>query len=428
MLDINLIREQPDLVRKSMRDRQMDDSVVDTILALDENRRHLLTRVEQLKAERNSASKEIGKLKDGADRQSRIEAMRSLGDDIAALDSQVAAVDADLLAATATVPNIPDPRTPLGAGDDDDVLLTTVGEPRKFDFTPLPHWDLGPALGIIDFERGTKITGSRFYVLNGLGAQLQRALIAFMLDLHGRQGYQERYLPFMVKTETVFGAGQLPKFADNLYKDFEEDLYMVPTAEVPLTGLHMDEILEEGSLPRRYMAYTPCFRREKMSAGRDVRGIKRGHQFDKVEMYIFCKPEESDEWLERMLADATETCASLGLTYRVKQLCTGSIGFGAAITYDVEVWAPGCKEWLEVSSVSNVRDFQARRANVKYRTAEKGKSRFVHTLNGSGLGLPRTLIAVVENYQQQDGSIVVPEVLRPWMAGAELITADSRPA
>ena len=198
------------------------------------------------------------------------------------------------------------------------MLLKTVGEPRKFDFKPLPHWDLGPALGIIDFERGTKITGSRFYVLNGPGAQLQRALIAFMLDLHGRQGYQERYLPFMVKTETVFGAGQLPKFADNLYKDHEEDLYMVPTAEVPLTGLHMDEILEEASLPRRYMAYTPCFRREKMSAGRDVRGIKRGHQFDKVEMYIFCKPEESDEWLERMLADATETCAALGLTYRVK--------------------------------------------------------------------------------------------------------------
>lgn len=423
MLDIALIREQPDLVRKSMRERQVDSDVVDAILALDGKRRQLLTQVEGLKAERNAASKEIGTLKDGADRQARIEAMRKLGDDITDLDQQVAAVDTELGAATATIPNIPDPRTPVGAGDDDDVLLKTVGEPRQFSFKPLPHWDLGPALGIIDFERGTKITGSRFYVLNGPGAQLQRALIAFMLDLHARQGYEERYLPFMVKTATVFGAGQLPKFADNLYKDHEEDLYMVPTAEVPLTGLHMDEILDGASLPRRYMAYTPCFRREKMSAGRDVRGIKRGHQFDKVEMYIFCKPEESDAWLERMLADATETCTALGLPYRVKQLCTGSIGFGAAITYDLEVWAPGCAEWLEVSSVSNVRDFQARRANVKYRTADKGKSRLVHTLNGSGLGLPRTLIAVMENYQQADGSIVVPEVLRPWMGGLQVITA-----
>jgi seryl-tRNA synthetase len=423
MLDITIIREQPELVRKSLRDRQMDSAVVDSILGLDEQRRSLLTRVEKLKADRNAVSKEIGQLKDGAARQEKIDAMRRVGDDISALDQQVADVDSQLLAAAATVPNIPDPRTPLGAGDDDDILLNTVGDPKKFDFTPKPHWDLGPALGIIDFERGTRITGSRFYVLNGPGAQLQRALIAFMLDLHGRQGYLERYLPFMVRTETVFGAGQLPKFADNLYKDHEEDLYLVPTAEVPLTGLHMDEILDEASLPRRYMAYTPCFRREKMSAGRDVRGIKRGHQFDKVEMYIFCKPEESDEWLEKMRQHAEETCAALGLAYRVKQLCTGSIGFQAAITYDIEVWAPGCGEWLEVSSISNVRDFQARRANIKYRMAEKGKTRFPHTLNGSGLGLPRTLIAVMENYQQADGSIVVPEVLRPWMAGLDVIRA-----
>lgn len=423
MLELNLIREQPDVVRKSMRDRQMDPAVVDSILQLDQDRRHLLTQVEQLKAGRNTASREIGKLQDGPDRQQKIDAMRAVGDEIARLDQQVAAVDAQLNAAAATVPNLPDARTPLGAGDDDDVLLKTVGEPRTFDFTPRAHWDLGPALGIIDFERGTKIAGTRFYVLNGPGARLQRALIAFMLDLHGRQGYDERYLPFLVKTETVFGAGQLPKFADNLYKDHEEDLYLVPTAEVPLTGLHMDEILDEDSLPRRYMAYTPCFRREKMSAGRDVRGIKRGHQFDKVEMYIFCRPEESDDWLEKMREHAEETCSALGLAYRVKQLCTGNIGFGAAITYDVEVWAPGCGEWLEVSSISNVRDFQARRANVKYRTAEKGRARFVHTLNGSGLGLPRTLIAVMENYQQADGSIVVPEALKPWMGGLDVIRA-----
>src|SRR5512139_1868802 len=258
-------------------------------------------------------------MKDAADRQAKIEAMRLVGDRISALDQQVEAVESQLTALTATLPNIPDPRTPIGKDDSENVVLRTIGEPRKFDFTPKAHWDLGPALGIIDFERGTKITGSRFYVLNGAGARLQRALIAFMLDLHTRQGYAERYLPFMVRTATVFGSGQLPKFADNLYKDHEEDLYLVPTAEVPLTGLHMDEILDERSLPLRYMAYTPCFRREKMSAGRDVRGIKRGHQFDKVEMYIFSRPEESDEWLDRMLADATETCAALGLTYRVKQ-------------------------------------------------------------------------------------------------------------
>jgi seryl-tRNA synthetase len=301
------------------------------------------------------------------------------------------------------------------------VVLRTSGQPRKFDFTPKPHWDLGSALGIIDFERGTKLTGSRFYVLSGPGARLQRALIAWMLDLHIRQGYVEQYLPFMVKTPTVYGAGQLPKFADNLYRDFEEDLYFVPTAEVPLTGLHMDEILSAETLPRFYTAYTPCFRREKMSAGRDVRGIKRGHQFDKVEMYIYCEPEDSEAMHQKMLGDAEQTCAELGIPYRVKQLCTGDLGFGATMTYDLELWAPGCDEWLEVSSISNDSDFQSRRANIKYRPAEGGKARLPHTLNGSGLGLPRTLIAVMENYQQADGSIVVPEVLRPWMGGVDII-------
>ena len=421
MLDINLIREQPDLVRTALKVRQMDSAAVDSILQFDEKRRALLTQVESMKAERNAVSKEIGKMKDATARQSRIEAMRLLGDQIGGLDHQLEELDAQLKALTAALPNIPDARTPVGKDDSENVVLRTMGEPRKFDFPAQPHWDLGPALGIIDFERGTKITGSRFYVLSGAGARLQRALIAFMLDLHIRQGYTEKYLPFMVKTETVFAAGQLPKFADNLYKDHEEDLYFVPTAEVPLTGLHMDEILDEASLPLRYTAYTPCFRREKMSAGRDVRGIKRGHQFDKVEMYVYCKPDESDAWLEKMLADAEATCTALGLTHRVKQLCTGDIGFSAAITYDVEVWAPGCAEWLEVSSVSNCRDFQARRAGIKYRQAEGGKTRLVHTLNGSGLGLPRTLIAVMENNQQPDGSLVVPEVLRPWMGGVDVI-------
>lgn len=421
MLDLNLIRETPDLVRTALKNRQMDVSPVDNILRLDEKRRSLLTQVEGLKAERNAVSKEIGRTKDAAEREKKIAAMREVGDKITALDKDVAEVEAELHAVTAAIPNIPDERTPIGASEDDNVVLRTVGQLPEFNFEPKPHWELGPALGILDFERGTKITGSRFYVLNGPGARLQRALIAFMLDLHIRQGYREQYLPFMVKTATVFGAGQLPKFADNLYKDHEEDLYFVPTAEVPLTGLHMDEILDEAQLPLFYTAYTPCFRREKMSAGRDVRGIKRGHQFDKVEMYMYAKPEDSDTLLEKMREDAEETCAALGFTYRVKQLCTGDIGFGSAITYDLEVWAAGCNEWLEVSSVSNVRDFQARRANIKYRPADGGKARFLHTLNGSGLGLPRTLIAILENNQQADGSVVVPEVLRPWMGGVEII-------
>lgn len=421
MLDINLIRETPDVVRKAMQDRQMDPSPVDSILQLDEKRRGLLSEVEKLKAERNAVSKEIGRMKDPAEREAKVAAMRVVGDQIAALDKELAEVESSLSGLTATLPNIPDPRTPYGVDDSENIVIKTIGQPRQFDFTPKPHWDLGPALGIIDFERGTKLTGSRFYVLSGAGARLQRALIAWMLDLHTRQGYREQYLPFMVKTATVFGAGQLPKFADNLYRDHEEDYYFVPTAEVPLTGLHMDEILDEASLPRMYTAYTPCFRREKMSAGRDVRGIKRGHQFDKVEMYIYCKPEESEALHQKMLADAEQTCAQLGIPYRVKQLCTGDIGFGSTMTYDLELWAPGCDEWLEVSSVSNVTDFQSRRANIKYRPAEGGKIKLLHTLNGSGLGLPRTLIAVMENYQQADGSIVVPDVLRPWMGGVDII-------
>jgi len=420
MLDINLIREKPDLVRKALRDRQLDASPVDSILKLDESRRAILNEVEALKAERNAVSKEIGQIKDASTRQVKIEAMRLVGDKISALDEELRKVEEDLQAVAAAIPNIPDPRTPIGK--DENVVLKSVGQIPEYDFESKPHWELGPLLGILDFEQGVKITGSRFYVLSGAGARLQRALIAWMLDLHARQGYTEKYLPFMVKAATLFGAGQLPKFADNLYHDTEEDLWLVPTAEVPLTGLHMDEILDEAALPLFYTAYTPCFRREKMSAGRDVRGIKRGHQFDKVEMYIYCRLEESDIMLEKMRADAEQTCAELGLTYRLKQLCTGDLGFGSAITYDIEVWSPGCNEWLEVSSVSNVGDFQARRANIKYRPADGGKTRFLHTLNGSGLGLPRTLIAVMENYQRADGSIVVPEVLRPWMGGVSVIS------
>ncbi|RCK72396.1 MAG: Seryl-tRNA synthetase [Anaerolineae bacterium] len=425
MIDLNLLREQPEVVREAMRNRQLDPAPVEDVLRLDAQRRSLIQEVEVLKAERNAASKEIGKIKDQKEREARIQAMREVGDRIARLDENLRQVEDQLQDVLATIPNLPDPRTPLGRDENDNVVLRTVGVLPEFDFEPLPHWDLGVKLGILNFDQGIKITGSRFYVLSGLGARLQRALIAFMLDLHARQGYLEKYPPFMVKGQTLFGAGQLPKFAENLYHDHEEDLWMVPTAEVPLTGLHMDEILEENTLPRRYTAYTPCFRREKMSAGRDVRGIKRGHQFDKVEMYIFCKPEESDRELEKMRQDAEETCALLGLPYRVKQLCTGDLGFGAAITYDIEVWAAGCGEWLEVSSVSNVTDFQARRANIKYRPADGGKARFLHTLNGSGLGLPRTLIAVMENNQQADGSITIPEVLRPWMGNVTVIRGET---
>ena len=421
MIDINLIREQPELVRQSMQARQMDASPVDQILSLDERRRALIQEVETLKAKRNIVSKEIGNMRDATQRQNKIDEMRLVGDEIKRLDDELRGLEERFSELLSLIPNIPDPRTPPGKDEADNVVIYTSGEIPQYDFQPVPHWDLGPALGIIDFEQGVKITGSRFYVLNGAGARLQRALIAWMLDLHIRQGYQEKYTPFMVKGQTLYAAGQLPKFYDNLYKDHEEDLWMVPTAEVPLTGLHMEEILEESVLPLHYVAYTPCFRREKMSAGRDVRGIKRGHQFDKVEMYKFCLPEESSEELEKMRQNAEQTCQELGLIYRVKQLCTGDLGFGSSITYDIEAWAPGCGEWLEVSSLSNVTDFQARRANIKYRPAEGGRPRFVHTLNGSGLGLPRTLISVLETYQNADGSVSVPEVLKPWMGGIERI-------
>jgi len=330
-------------------------------------------------------------------------------------------VEASLEAAVSVLPNIQDGRVPVGKDDHDNVVLQTVGTARQFDFTPQAHWDLGPKLGILDFERGVKISGSRFSILSGAGARLQRALIAWMLDLHIRQGYTEKYTPFMVKSDTLFAAGQLPKFAENLYHDAEEDYWMVPTAEVPLTGLHMGEILDELSLPMHYTAYTPCFRREKMSAGRDVRGIKRVHQFDKVEMYTYCLPENSEAEHDKMMRDAVQTVEELGLTYRILLQCTGDLSFASQLTYDIEVWAPGVGEWLEVSSVSNVGEFQSRRANIKYRPADGGKARFLHTLNGSGLGMPRTFIAVLENYQQADGSVVVPEVLRPWMGGIELI-------
>jgi seryl-tRNA synthetase len=423
MIDIKTIRENPELLKDGLKRRQMETDVVDTLARLDEQRRVLLTQAEELKAERNKVSEEISTSRDKTEREVKIASMRGVGAQIEELDAKVKAVEEELDGLIATVPNNPDASVPLGKDESENQVVRVVGEKPEYAFQPLPHWELGPQLGIIDFDQGVKITGSRFYVLNGAGARLQRALIAWMLDLHGRQGYKEKYPPFMVKGETLFASGQLPKFADNLYKDHEEDLWMVPTAEVPLTGIHMNDFIDAEKLPLRYTAYTPCFRREKMSAGRDVRGIKRGHQFDKVEMYTYCKPEDSMSELEKMLGDAEQTCKELGLTYRIVQLCTGDLGFNSAISFDVEVWAPGCDEWLEVSSVSNVTDFQARRANIKYKN-EDGYKDYVHTLNGSGLGMPRTLIAVMETYQQADGSIQVPEVLKPWMGGIEVITEE----
>ncbi|MFH0942196.1 MAG: serine--tRNA ligase, partial [Chloroflexota bacterium] len=295
------------------------------------------------------------------------------------------------------------------------------GEPKSFSFTPAPHWQLGEALDIIDFERGVKISGSRFYVLKGQGAKLQRALINFMLNLHTTEhGYHEIYPPFMVKRECLVGSGNLPKFSDNLYRDAIDDFWFIPTAEVPLTNLHRDEIIAPGVLPLRYVAYTACFRREKMSAGKDTRGIKRGHQFDKVEMYKFTEPQNSNEELEKMVNNAETVCQKLGLPYRVIALCTADLGFASTKSYDINVWAASSGEWLEVSSCSNCGDFQARRANIRYRPTSEEKPRFVHTLNGSGLALPRIMIAVLENYQQADGTVAIPEVLRPFM-GAEVI-------
>ena len=427
MLDINIIRETPDIVRKALQDRQIDPSPVDSILELDAKRRSLLAEAEALKAERNTVSKEISKMKDAAARQEKIDSMRSVGDRIASLDKEIAQVESDLSALTATLPNLPDPRTPYGKDDSENVVLRSVGQLPEFDFTPKPHWDLGPELGILDFERGTKLTGSRFYVLSGTGARLQRALIAWMLDLHTRQGYREQYLPFMVKTATVFGAGQLPKFADNLYKDHEEDYYFVPTAEVPLTGLHMDEILDEAKLPRFYTAYTPCFRREAGSYGKDTRGLIRLHQFNKVELVAFSAPDRSYEELERLTGHAESVLQSLGLPYRVVTLCTGDMGFSAAKTYDIEVWLPSQQQYREISSCSNFESFQARRAGIKYRPSggkKDAKTDFVHTLNGSGLAVGRTLVAILENYQQPDGSVLVPEALRPHIGGLDRIQRE----
>ncbi len=422
MLDIELLRNQPEVVREGLRKRNDDPALVDTVLALDTRRRELLQEVEALRGERNRVSKEIGRMKDPAERQTHIVAMREVGDKLTALEQSLRDLETEFYSKQMWLPNLPAESAPVGPDEDHNVVVRSWGELPTYDFEPLPHWDLGTAHDIIDFERGVRLAGSRFYVLKGAGARLQRAIIFWMLDVQTRQnGYTEFYLPFVCRREILEGAGQLPKFEDNLYRDVEDDLWLVPTAEVALTNLHRDEILEAEALPLNYVAYTACFRREKMSAGRDVRGIKRGHQFDKVEMYKFTTPETSYAELERMVGHAEGLLQALQLPYRIKELCTGDLGFGSAKTYDLEIWAPGQQEWLEVSSCSNVTDFQARRANIRYRPEPGAKTRFPHTLNGSGLAMPRLMIAILESYQQADGSITIPEVLRPFMGGIEAI-------
>jgi seryl-tRNA synthetase len=423
MLDVRMIRAEPERVKAELAKVGVAPAQVDALLDADRRRREAIGTVEALRAERTRASNRIRGITDAAEREQAIAEQRALGERIPAAEQAAAEAEAAFHRLMLEMPNLPHPDVPVGPDESANVVVRTEGRAPTFDFAPLPHWELGPRLGIIDFERGVKISGSRFYVLRAAGARLQRALIAWMIDLHVRaHGYVEVYPPAMVKGECLVGTGNLPKFADTVYRDVEEDLWWVPTAEVPVTNLYRDEVLDEAQLPIRHVAYSPCFRREKMSAGRDVRGIKRGHQFDKVELVKFVRPDTSDAELRSLLDDAEDVCRRLGLQHRVVQMCTGDLSFTAAMKFDVEVWAPGCGEWLEVSSCSNFRDFQARRASIRWRPAGGGRPELVHTLNGSGLALPRVMIAVLESGQRADGSVVVPEVLRPYV-GVDVIAA-----
>ena len=422
MLSLQLIREHPDLVQAALAKRD-DDSSIDQVLALDLRRRKILTETEALRARRNEVSKQLAKQKEKPPEV--IADMREVGSQIKDLEEGFKEVETHLNDLLLQLPNLPADDVPVGEDDTGNLVVSTWGEPRKLDFDPLPHWDIGERLGILDFERGVKISGSRFYILKGKGARLQRALIDWMVQLHVDQhGYLEVYLPYMVKEEVMIGSSNLPKFGDNLYHDAEDDLWLIPTAEVPITGLHRDEILPPGTLPINYVAYSACFRREKMSAGRDTRGIKRGHQFDKVEMYKLVEPQSSDDELAKLVSDAEAVAQGLDLPHRLLQLCTGDLGFQSVKSFDIEIWSPGVQEWLEVSSCSNCTDFQARRSNIRYRPEGGARPAFVHTLNGSGLALPRVMIAILENYQQPDGSVLVPEVLHPYTRFDTIEPAD----
>ncbi len=421
MLDIRVIREQPDFVKAELAKTGVEPAEIDRVLDSDARRRKLQHELDELRARRTRESKELGKASPEEREKKRAE-MRALGDTIGTGERELAELERQFGELMLGIRNIPRPYVTVGKSEADNRVIRSVGTPQEFSaFKPIPHWDLATNLGVIDFDRGVKLAGTRFYVMMGSLARLQRALITWMLDLKREQGYLELLPPLMVNTATATSTGHLPKNADTMYKDIEEDFWFIPTAEVPLTALHREEILDEDQLPIYLTAYTPCFRREKMSAGRDVRGIKRGHQFDKVEMVKLVRPETSDDEFHKMVANAEEICGRLEIPYRVVELCTGDLNFSSAVTYDLEMWAPGCGEWLEVSSVSNCTDFQARRAQIRFRP-KGGKPEFVHTLNGSGLALPRTMIAIMENYQNEDGSITIPSVLKPYLPGIDRIS------
>ena len=423
MLARDLLRNAPDRVRRGLAARGADADLLATWTELDEERRGLLVEVEDHKRERNEASQKIGEIKrGGGSAEEEIAAVSRLKEVIEALEGRLAQVEPELTAAELAMPNLPHESVPVGKDEAANRVERLVGEPRSFDFEPKAHWDLGPELGILDFERGAKVAGARFTAYFGAGARLERALISFMLDLHtGEHGYTEVLPPFIVNADSLLGTGQLPKFAEDLFHLEGYPLYLVPTAEVPVTNLHRGEILEEAALPVRYAAYTPCFRSEAGSYGKDVRGLIRQHQFNKVELVHFTKPEASYDALEELAGNAGRVLQLLGLPYRVVTLSSGDMGFSAAKTYDLEVWLPGQSAYREISSCSNCEDFQARRAEIRYRPEGGGKPHYAHTLNGSGLAVGRTLIAILENYQQEDGTVTVPERLRPYLGGLETI-------
>jgi len=420
MLDIKRIRQNPEEVKAGLAKRS-GQFPIEELIAVDEQRRSLLAEVEVKKAEKNKVSKQIPELKrKGEDVAPIFESMRVLAEEIKALDEQVGACDERIEQLILSIPNIPSPKVPVGKDDSENLELRKFGTPRSFDFEAKPHWDLGTALNLLDFDRGVKLSGARFTVFTGEGARLERAIYNFMLDLHTiEQDYVEIAPPFIVNRASMTGTGQLPKFEEDMYRCTEDDLFLVPTAEVPVTNLHRDDILEEKALPISYTAYTPCFRREAGSAGRDTRGLIRQHQFDKVELVKFTRPEDSYEHLERLTADAEAVLQKLNIPYRVVRLCSGDLGFSSAMTYDIEVWMPSYGRYVEISSCSDFEDFQARRANIRYRDSE-GKLQFVHTLNGSGLAVGRTFAAILENCQNADGSVTIPEALVPYFGKATI--------
>ncbi len=423
MLDPKFIRENPDVLKKAL-ENQKTEVDLELFFNLDDKRRGILTQSEALKAKKNRVSAIIGKTKDKSQVQDEIARMKGVSQEIKELDEDQKKVEGELQDFLLNLPNLPEEDCPTGAGEEDNVEIRRWGDIPTFNFTPKPHWEVGEDLGILDFERAGKLAGARFVIYRSAGAQLERALINFMLDLHTTEhGYQEIIPPFLVNRETMTGTGQLPKFEDDLFHTDSPDFFLIPTAEVPLTNIHRGEILTAEDLPCYFTAYTPCFRKEAGSYGKDTRGLIRQHQFNKVEMVKYTLPENSGEELEKLLANAEVVLQRLELPYRVVDLCTGDLGFSATRTFDIEVWLPGQDTYREISSCSNCRDFQARRANIRFRREKGAKPEFVHTLNGSGLAVGRTLIAILENYQQADGSVIVPEALRPYMRGLEKITA-----